>query len=218
MVFEISLGGKAGAAQQFADQDREPDFDLIEPGGVPGGEVESDAVAVIAQEGLTADFSCQYAIAAFAAKRSFIDAALARYQAHDAFRHVGVEIIANDSPRHGRRGRGEESLEERRKVCFGAGIGHCAGDFASGGIEAGDQRLGAMADIFELPPLDPRLRGGRLFPGLTGNDGAMRSSAWMPVISSIDTVSVVAWAWIAARDRRCTHRCTWSRSQGPAWT
>ena len=44
-VLEIGLGEEAGAAQQLAHQDGEPDFDLIEPGGVLGCEVEGDAVA-----------------------------------------------------------------------------------------------------------------------------------------------------------------------------
>jgi hypothetical protein len=34
---------------------------------------------------------------------------------------------------------------------------------------------------------------------MIGKEGAIRSSAWMPVISSIDTVFVVFWAAMALR-------------------
>ena len=44
------LGGEVAAAEEFADQDREPNLDLIEPRGVLGREVEGDAVTGIAQE------------------------------------------------------------------------------------------------------------------------------------------------------------------------
>ena len=127
-------------------------------------------MALIAQEGLPARLSRQDAVVPFAAERGFIDAALARHQPHDAFRHVGVEIIADDAPAHARPRRGEELFEEGREVGFGAGVGDGAADLAGDDVEAGDQGLRAMADIFELAPLDPARphgqRGGDAFERL----------------------------------------------------
>ncbi len=100
----------------------------------------------------------------------FLDAALARHQPHDGFRHVGIEIVADDAPAHGRRRRGEERFEEGGEVGLGAGIGDAAADLAGGDVEIGDQRLRAVADIFELAPLDParphRQGGGDAFERL----------------------------------------------------
>ena len=57
-----------------------------------------------------------------------------------------------------------------------------AGDIEAGDIAAGDQTQRTVPDVFELDPLFPT--GSHLF------FGAMRSRAWMPVISSIHTVCV----------------------------
>src|SRR5436853_5481736 len=47
---QVVLGGEAGAPQQLAHEDGEPDLDLVEPGGMLGREVTADAVAGVAQE------------------------------------------------------------------------------------------------------------------------------------------------------------------------
>src|SRR5580693_3630655 len=52
-LLEVLLRGEVTAAEEFADQDREPDLDLVEPGGVLGREMESDAVSGVAEERLT---------------------------------------------------------------------------------------------------------------------------------------------------------------------
>ena len=41
---EVLLGREAGAPQQLAHEDREPDLYLVEPGGMLGGEVKADPV------------------------------------------------------------------------------------------------------------------------------------------------------------------------------
>ena len=51
-LLEMLLGREVAAAEEFAHQDREPNFDLIEPRGVLGRELESDAVTGIAQKRL----------------------------------------------------------------------------------------------------------------------------------------------------------------------
>src|SRR5437588_11072188 len=57
---QVVLGGEAGAAQQLAHEDGEPDLDLVEPRGMLGREVKADAVAGVAQERLAADHRGQY--------------------------------------------------------------------------------------------------------------------------------------------------------------
>src|SRR5439155_4438549 len=55
------LAGEITATEQLSHQDGEPDFDLVEPRGVSGGEVESDAVLRLTQEGSAGEFGSKYA-------------------------------------------------------------------------------------------------------------------------------------------------------------
>ena len=52
-LLQMLLGREIAAPQELADQDREPDLDLVDPRRVLGGEVEDDAMGWIAQESLT---------------------------------------------------------------------------------------------------------------------------------------------------------------------
>src|SRR5215217_6374902 len=47
---EVVDGGEGAATEELARQDREPDFDLIEPGAVVRRVVEDDAMGGIGQE------------------------------------------------------------------------------------------------------------------------------------------------------------------------
>src|ERR1700749_590639 len=47
---QVFFGSEAGAAQEFAREDGEPDLDLVEPGSVLGREVKADPVALVAQK------------------------------------------------------------------------------------------------------------------------------------------------------------------------
>jgi hypothetical protein len=49
------------------------------------------------------------------------DATEFSHGASDAFGHVGIEILADDAPRRGRRGRSEQILHECDEILFGAG-------------------------------------------------------------------------------------------------
>src|SRR2546430_17446979 len=44
------LAGETGATEELSHQDGEPDFDLVEPRGVPRREMEGDAVLGLRQE------------------------------------------------------------------------------------------------------------------------------------------------------------------------
>jgi len=45
------LAGEIAATEELSHQDREPDFDLVEPRGVSGREVEGDAMLGLTQQG-----------------------------------------------------------------------------------------------------------------------------------------------------------------------
>ena len=99
---------------------------------------------------------------------------------------MGVELVGDKDP--SRLGIGLDSLGDvGREVSFGA-CGYNAGchDLSGGYIQIGDQRLGAMALVFEF------LRS--TWPGCIGKQGWRRSKAWMPVISSVLLTCVPAAA------------------------
>ena len=49
-ALQVRHGGEVAAAEQLADQDAQPELDLVEPRAVLGRVVEDDAVAGVAQE------------------------------------------------------------------------------------------------------------------------------------------------------------------------
>src|SRR3954471_17074382 len=67
-VAEILGRGERAAAQDLAGEDGEPEFDLVEPGGMLGREVEADAVIGIAQEGFPAGPALQDPVLVLAAQ------------------------------------------------------------------------------------------------------------------------------------------------------
>ena len=71
-----------------------------------------------------------------------------------------------------------------------AGVACRSADAAGRDIEGGDQGFRTMPDILELPP--------PACPGFIGGLGAARSSAWIPVISPIETVCTPRSAAAAA--------------------
>ncbi len=62
------LAGESAAAKELSYQDGEPDLDLIEPRGVPGHEVEGDAMFRVAQECFTRPFASEHPRFAFDAE------------------------------------------------------------------------------------------------------------------------------------------------------
>jgi hypothetical protein len=152
-LLEVLLGREVAAAEELADQDREPDLDLIDPRGVLGREVESDPVTGIAQERLACCHRLEDAGLSLLPE-ILLDTAKLRHEAGDPFGHVGIEVVADDLPRRRRRRRGEQILQERHEIRFGAGISDRATDLAGGDVERADQGFRAMPDVLELPPLD----------------------------------------------------------------
>ena len=73
-LLEFGCGLEITPAQELADQDGKPDFDLIEPGSVFRGEVETDAVSAIAQKRFPCGLALEMSRFPFFAQ-VFIDAA-----------------------------------------------------------------------------------------------------------------------------------------------
>src|SRR6185503_12491126 len=65
------------APEELSDQDGEPDFDLVEPRGVPGREVEGDAMLGLTQEGSAGELGSEHAGLALDAEL-VLEAAVAR--------------------------------------------------------------------------------------------------------------------------------------------
>ena len=58
-LLEFGIGHEISPAHEFARQDGEPGFELVEPGSMLGGEVKPDAVGSITQERLARDHILQ---------------------------------------------------------------------------------------------------------------------------------------------------------------
>lgn len=101
---------------------------------------------------------------------------------HETFRPVSVELVDDDSP-VGIRMQGDGFLTVFQKIKFRAGGTDRRSDrFSGDNMEAGDQAQRAMPDVFKFNAFF--LTGSHFF------FGAMRSNAWMLVISSMQTVCV----------------------------
>jgi len=61
-------GGEAGAPEQAAAEEAEPNLDLVEPGAMPGGVDEPDAVGSVLQASLAGSHVAQDAGRAFPAQ------------------------------------------------------------------------------------------------------------------------------------------------------
>src|SRR5262245_47915679 len=77
------LAGEIAAAEELSHQDGEPDFDLVEPRGVSGREVEGDAMLGLTQEGGTGDLGSEHAGLTLDAEL-VLEPAVASHEADDA--------------------------------------------------------------------------------------------------------------------------------------
>ena len=50
LLLEVRFGGEVASLQEFASQNTKPDFNLIEPGAMFGGEMENHLVVGIGEE------------------------------------------------------------------------------------------------------------------------------------------------------------------------
>src|SRR5262252_8270861 len=94
---QVLFGVEVAAANEFSDQYREPDHDLIEPGGVARREVEGDPMLWLREECLPSGSVGEHAGLAFDAEGT-LHATGARNQTNDGLRQVDVEIVADEIP------------------------------------------------------------------------------------------------------------------------
>src|SRR5215467_9961185 len=141
------LAGEIAASEELSHQDGKPDFDLVEPRGVSGCEVEGDAMLGLTQEGGAGELGSEHAGLA-------LEAAVASHEPDDGLGKMDIEIVANDIPPNVRGGAAQQATEKARKILFGPGIADHAFDLAGGDIEGRNQGLSAVAAILELTSLD----------------------------------------------------------------
>src|ERR1051325_5067614 len=147
------LAGEITATEELSHQDREPDFDLVEPRGVSGREVEGDAMLGLRQEGGAGGLGSEHAGFALATQL-VLEPAVARHETDDGLGKMDIEIVADDIPSDVGGGAVEQTAEKARKILFGAGIADDAFDLAGGDIEGRNQGLSSVAAVLELTPLD----------------------------------------------------------------
>ena len=81
---QVLAGRKITPTNDLSDQNRKPDFDLIEPGCVLWGKVKGNAMAFVAQELLTREPRLEDALFAFLAKLN-VDVTVPCDQSDQAF-------------------------------------------------------------------------------------------------------------------------------------
>jgi hypothetical protein len=141
------------SGKQATHEEREPDLNLVEPGAMPWGVDEANAMAGIGEKGSARVHAGEMAAFVFDAQ-FLLDATLRSHQRHQRFRLMGVELISEKDPGSVRISL-ESLVDVSSEVGFGA-RGSNAGrhDFPGGHIQIGDQTLGAMPLIFKFLPLD----------------------------------------------------------------
>src|SRR5215471_6415440 len=152
-LLEMFFAGEVSTAQELANENGEPDLDLINPGCVLRCKMKDDAVAAVAEKRLAGFHRGKYAGLGFLAQ-IVRDTAQPCNQLDHAFGDVRVEIVADDVPGRRRCGAGEQVVQECDVVCLGAAVADHTAHRAGGDIEGRDQRLRAMPDILELAPFN----------------------------------------------------------------
>lgn len=120
-------------------------------------EVERHAVARVPQEGFPCGHGPEDARLPLEAK-IIGDATMAGHDPDHRFRDMDVQVVGDDFPFRVRRSPAELGVQEGGKVGLGARVADHTRDPSAHDVETTQQRLRAMADIFDFPAFD--------FPGL----------------------------------------------------
>jgi hypothetical protein len=152
-LLKICHGCEVATAQNLACQDGEPQLDLIEPGGMLGGEVKDDAMARIAEEGAARGHRLEDAAAVFDAEVTVKADGLGD-EAHDRLGAVDVEVVHDQVPRGVGWALGEQRGEVSGEILMRASRAELIEDLTGDHAEGGDQGEGAVTDVLELLPLD----------------------------------------------------------------
>ena len=151
--FELFHRGEAGAFEQAADGDTEPQFNLVEPRGAFGRIHETNAVPGIGQEVGAGGARAQDPAASLLAQ-ILIEIAQNRHQVDQGFGWVRVEVVDDEDP-FALQIAGHRLQQVVGELLLAARGGHRRGQDATGGdLEVGDQIVRAVADVVRLLPLD----------------------------------------------------------------
>src|SRR5579859_869628 len=144
--------GKAGALQQAAREDGEPDLDLVQPRAVARCVDEANPVTRVFEERSARVLRLEDAGLALCAEVA-LDAAPMRHEFDERCGTVRVELVRDEDPP--RIGIGlDRPVDVGDKVSFRAcWPDRWADHFSSDDVEVGDQRQGAMSDVLELDAL-----------------------------------------------------------------
>lgn len=153
LLAKILLGKEVAAPDHLLDQDRKPDFYLIEPRRMFRRKMKDDLMTRIPQKGLARGHVLQDARFPFLAQRALFEAAQLGHESNRRRRFVRVEIVGDDVPAPRFRRAGDKGSQIPREVFLRARFADLAEDLSTAHVESGDQRLGAVADVFKLAPL-----------------------------------------------------------------
>ena len=141
------------ALEQLADENTQPDFHLIHPGGMLGRVVEHHLVGWVMQKGRPAFHRLQDAAFALDAQRFWRDAFPFSHPAHQGLGLMNVQIIQHDVPLERLRITGDQVLQMRESILFGArGSPGRFDDVPGDDIEIDEPGQRAMPDVLEFPP------------------------------------------------------------------
>ncbi len=158
-LLQVVHRGEVATLQQTPHQNAEPELDLVQPRSVDRRVHEPDGVHRVLQEGGARLHGFQDAGFALDPQVYGQVTALGD-QANQGFRLMDVQLIYDEDPCSAR------IVSERlgdmcRKVFFGTRRAERGGEDATeGDLEVGDQRQGAVAEVFVLAAFDPSGRHG----------------------------------------------------------
>jgi len=134
---QLRDGDPTGASEQAANQDREPDLNLVQPGTVPGRVDQANAMGRVREKGGPRLHRGQMTAFALDAQL-LLNATQLGHQTDQRFGLMRVELVGNEDPAR-LRIRLDGRLDVGSEVGFGAG-GSQAGcdDLSSGHIQIGD--------------------------------------------------------------------------------
>jgi hypothetical protein len=147
---QVHEGGPTGASEQAANQDREPDLNLVQPGTVPGSVDKANAMGRIREKGGSRLHRGQ--MTAFALDTEILlNATQLGYQTDQRFGLMRVELIGNEDPARMRIGL-NGLYDVSGKVGFRAGGSNTGShNLASGYIQIGDQTMACHAVHIRIP-------------------------------------------------------------------
>ncbi len=167
---QLRDGDPTGASEQAANQDREPDLNLVQPGAMPGRIDEANAMGRVREKGGPRLHRGQMTAFALDAE-ILLNATQLGHQADQRFGLMRVKLIGNEDPTR-LRIHLDGLFDVSDEVGFCAGGSHAGShDLAGGDIQIGDQTQRAMPFIFKFFSLDvTKLHGQRRVETLQGLD------------------------------------------------